>query len=271
MGKGMTLMKTSFCSIAYKHQSNIGILEIIQDVAAAHYDGVEIWWPHVEGKSAAELLEVKSAAFEQKLTIPILSPYLGNFNLPMTNYDEMILRTRTAAPVAEKLGAPLLRAFVGWTCECSSLTASEEYWQYNLKGFREMASIAAGFGRTIVLETHSMTLVDSVAGIRRMIEDENGDDRLRLNFQLDNLAENSKLADGVAVYEAIKKWVVHMHVHRTEVGSAKFIELGRIFTAMRANRFDGFLSIEEHCAVGASPHDAVIDGKKMISLPQLSA
>jgi sugar phosphate isomerase/epimerase len=230
---------------------------------------VEIWWPHVEGKSATELLEVKSAAFDQKLKIPILSPYLGNFNLPMSNYDEMITRTRAAAPIAEKLGAPLLRAFVGWTCECSSLTASEEYWQFNLKGFREMAAIAADFGRTITLETHTMTLIDSVAGIRRMIED--GDARLRLNFQLDNLAENSKLVDGVAVYEAIKKWVVHMHVHRAEVGSAKFIELGRIFTAMRANRFDGFLSIEEHCAKDASPQDAVIDGKNMLSHPQLSA
>lgn len=253
-------MKTSFCSIAYKAKQQATIFDVIRDVKQAGYDGVEIWWPHVEGKSDAELADVAGAARDAKLSIPMLSPYLGTFNLPMTNYDEIISRTRAAAPVAAKLGAPSLRAFVGWTCECSSLTASEEYWRHNLKGFHEMAAIAADHGRAIAMETHSMTLVDSVAGVRRMIEQ--GDERLRVNFQLDTMVQNSKLPDGVAVYEALKPWVVHMHAH-VPASSVEGEAETRIFAAMERDRFGGFISAE-HCTGKGEPTEAVAAGIKFL-------
>jgi sugar phosphate isomerase/epimerase len=253
-------LKTSFCSIAYRSKSQATIFEIIRDVKSAGYDGVEVWWPHVEGKSDTQLSEVAAAAREVRLEIPILSPYLGNFNLPMTNYDEIVARIRASAPVAAKLGAPLLRAFVGWTCECSSLTASEEYWRFNLKGFREMAMIAADYGRTIAMETHSMTLVDSVAGVKRMIEE--GDSRLRVNFQLDTMAENSRLPDGVAVYEALKPLIVHMHAHVPETAAAGEEE-GRVMQTMKRDKFGGFVSAE-HCSGKGEPTDAVAAGIKFL-------
>jgi 3-dehydroshikimate dehydratase len=255
-------MKTSFCSIAYKFRPETGILDIIRDVKAAGYDGVEVWWAHVEKKSAAELAEVKAAADGAKLAMPMLSSYLGNFNLAMTNYDEMIDRTKAAAPVAVKLGIPLLRAFVGWTCECSSLTASEEYWRFNLKGFREMAAIAADHGLTIALETHGQTLVDSVQGVRRLLEE--GDGRLRVNFQLDDMAANSKLPDGVAVYEAIKPWVVHMHVPLSAQGTARVADFQKIFAALRRDGFRGFVSIE-YCSGKGEPQEAVKAGVRMLA------
>jgi 3-dehydroshikimate dehydratase len=254
-------MKTSFCSIAYKFRPATEIPDIIRDVKAAGYDGVEVWWPHVEKKSDAELAEVKAAAGGARLAMPMLSPYLGNFNLAMTNYDEMIARTRASAPVAVKLGIPLLRAFVGWTCECSSLTASEEYWRFNLKGFREMAAIAADHGLTIAVETHGQTLVDSVQGVRRLLEE--GDGRLRVNLQLDDMAANSKLPDGVAVYEALKRWVVHMHVHLTAPDSTEAAEWQRIFAAMRRADFKGYISME-HCSGNGEPGDALTAGRQML-------
>jgi 3-dehydroshikimate dehydratase len=255
-------VKTSFCSIAYKPRPDVGIREIIRDVAAAGYDGVEVWWPHVEGKSEAELGEIRAAAAEAGLAIPMLSPYLGNFNLAMTNYDEMIARARAAAPVAVRLGAPLLRAFVGWTCECSSLTAGEDYWRFNLRGLREMAAIAADHGLAIAMETHERTLVDSVAGVRRLVNEADG--RLRVNFQLDDMAANSALPDGVAVYEALKPLVVHMHAPLTAPDSPEAGELGRILAAMRRDGFGGFVSVE-HCSGQGDPRDAVAAGRKMLA------
>ena len=194
--------------------------------------------------------------------MPMLSPYLGNFNLAMTNYDEMIDRTKAAAPVAVKLGIPLLRAFVGWTCECSSLTASEEYWRFNLKGFREMVAIAADHGLTIAMETHGQTLVDSVQGVRRLLDEADG--RLRVNFQLDDMAANSNLPDGVAAYEAVKPWVVHMHVPLSAQGTEKVVELHKILDAMRRDGFKGFFSIEQ-CSGKGEPQDAVKDGIRMLT------
>lgn len=256
-------MKTSFCSIAYKHKPGARILDIMRHVKAAGYDGIEVWWPHVERKSGAELAAVRALADSLKLAMPMLSPYLGRFNLTLTNHDEMITATRTAAPVAAKLGIPLLRAFVGWPCECSSLTANEEYWQFNLKGFREMAAIAADHGLTIAMETHGRTLVDSVQGVRRLIED--GDNRLRVNLQLDDMAQNSGLPDGMAVYETIKQWVVHMHVHPAPLESLKeHGDLRAIFPAMRRDRFGGFVSIE-HCSGEGEPADALAAGRRMLA------
>jgi sugar phosphate isomerase/epimerase len=164
--------------------------------------------------------------------------------------------------VAVKLGIPLLRAFVGWTCECSSLTASEEYWRFNLKGFREMAAIAADHGLTIALETHGQTLVDSVQGVRRLLEE--GDGRLRVNFQLDDMAANSKLPDGVAVYEAIKPWVVHMHVPLSAQGTGNVAEFQKIFAAMRRDGYQGFVSIE-YCSGKGEPQEAVKAGVRMLA------
>ena len=254
-------MKTSFCSIAYRNLAGAGIPGMIGDLKAAGYDGLELWWPHVESKSDAELREIKSALAEAKLAVPMLSPYLGNFNLPMTNHDEMIARTRASAPVAEKLGAPLLRAFAGWTCECSSLTASEEYWQYNLKGFREMATIAANHGRTLAIETHSMTLADSVVGMKRLIDEADG--RLRVNFQLDTLAENSKLPSGVAVYEALKPWIVHMHAHVLPTDAKEHGEQQQLLTALKRDGFAGYISIE-HCSGKGDPKEVAVSGIAMM-------
>ena len=255
-------MKTSFCSIAYRLKPESLILDTMRDVKTAGYDGVEIWWPHVERKSAAELADIRATAAALKLATPMLSPYLGKFNLPMTNRDEMIASTRAAAPVAAALGVPLLRSFVGWTCECSSLTASEEYWQFNLKGFREMASIAADYGLTIAMETHGKSLVDSVQGVRRLIEE--GDGRLRVNFQLDDLAANSRLPDGVAVYESIKQWMVHMHIHIEPTHPQELAELRAILAAMRRDGFGGFVSIE-HCTGRGDPADALAAGRRMLT------
>ena len=255
-------MRTSFCSIAYRKVPGAALPAIMRDVRAAGYDGVEVWWPHVEGLAPAALAELRAAAAESRLVLPMLSPYLGTFDIGMTNRAEMLARTRAAAPVAAALGIPLLRAFVGWTCECSSLTAGEAYWRYNLDGFREMAAIAADHGLAIAMETHERTLVDSVTGVRRMIEQ--GDPRLRVNFQLDDLAANSGLPDGLAAYAALRPWIAHMHVQLDASGSPRAAEARRVFATMRGDGFAGFASIE-HCSGEGDPAAALRAGREILT------
>jgi sugar phosphate isomerase/epimerase len=124
-----------------------------------------------------------------------------------------------------------------------------------------MAAIAADHGLTIAMETHSQTLVDSVQGVRRLLEE--GDGRLRVNLQLDDMAANSKLPDGVAVYEAVKPWVVHMHVPLSAQGTGRVADFQKIFAAMRCDGFRGFVSIE-HCSGTGEPREAVAAGVKML-------
>jgi 3-dehydroshikimate dehydratase len=255
-------MRSSFCSIAYRKLPAIAMPAILHDVRAAGYDGVEVWWPHVEGLAPAQLAELRAAADAAGLAMPMLSPYLGTFDLGMTNRADMLARTRAAAPVATALGIPLLRAFVGWTCACSSLTASDEYWRYVIDGFREMAAIAADHGLTIAMETHEQTLVDSVAGVHRMIAE--ADPRLRLNFQIDDLAANSGLPDGLAVYMALRPWIVHMHVQLDAPGSPRAAETRRILDAMHADGFTGFTSIE-NCSGAGAPAAALNAGRAILA------
>lgn len=257
-------LKYSFCTIAYRNMPEATLAGIFENLAAAGYDGAEIWWPHVENLSQAQLAEAKACAKQHRLAVPILSPYLGNFNLEMTNRGEMIERTLAAAPVAEALGAPLLRAFAGWTCECSSLTAKEDYWRYNLDGFKEMAAIARDHGLRIAIETHYATLCDSVAGFNRFVD--HCGETICANLQLDDIAKNSNLPDGVAVYRAVKDRVAHAHVpHRydeSSEGKAKLDDHRKVLAALAAAGFTGFVSVE-HCKGDGDPFEAAEAGRKL--------
>ena len=256
----MGTLKTSFCTIAYRKQADVKLATMFEEIARAGYQGAELWWPHVEDLDEAHLKDAAACARDNGLALPIVSPYLGTFNLEMTNRDEMLSRIRAAAPVAVALGAPLLRCFAGWTCECSSLTASPEYWKYNLDGFAEMARIADGHGLDLALETHSETLVDSVNGIRRFVDA--GGPRIKVNLQLDDIAANSGLPDGVAVYRELGELVVHAHVPPAFSDDAKRAEHHRLLTAMREDGFQGFVSVES-CSGQGEAFEAARQGRAL--------
>jgi len=253
-------LNTSFCTIAYRKQEGLPLPKILEQVKEAGYGGAELWWPHVEKLSEAQLAETKATLARLGLKVPMLSGYLGNFNLPMTNREEMLERTRQAAPVAAKLGAPLLRAFAGWTCECSSLTAGEPYWKFNLEGFSEMCRIAGDYGLDIAIETHSGTLCDSVAGCLRLAE--HCGPRIKFNLQLDDIAKNSKLPNGLAVYRALGERVAHAHVPPVLEGAERE-EWSGVLKAMQAGGFPGFVSIE-HCKGDGDTFEIAKTGRRLL-------
>jgi sugar phosphate isomerase/epimerase len=253
-------LKNSFCTIAYKN-SQVPLPEILQHLSSCGYDGAELWWPHVEKLSKSQLEETKALLKKLNLVIPMISPYLGNFNLPMTNRDEMLDRVRVAAPVAVALGSPLLRMFAGWTCETSSLTASPEYWKYNLDGYREMAKIVKDHGLHLALETHDETLADSIDGINRILEAGMG--RIKINLQPDEIGKNSGLAKKVDVYRKLKEHVVHAHLRPFFEDEQEKTEWAELFAEFQKNQFKGFVSIE-HCSAKDDPAATAKLGQEVI-------
>jgi sugar phosphate isomerase/epimerase len=237
-------MKTSFCSIAYRHAESFDLPKMFAHLAAIGYDGVELWWPHLENLSSSGVKEVAACAAENSLVLPMISPYLGNYNLEMNNAAENLERAKAAAPVAASLGSPLLRAFGGWTCECSSLTASSEYWEYNLKGFKEMLAVARDFDLEIAIETHWGTLADSVEGVLKF-RDFCGEG-IKVNLQLDDIVANSGLESGSAVYRELGELVAHVHFP-TELDGEKTEDYRGLFASMRTDGYDRFISLE-HCS-----------------------
>jgi sugar phosphate isomerase/epimerase len=242
-------LNSSFCTIAYKN-SQTPLPEILQHLSSCGYDGAELWWPHVEKLSKTQLQETRDWCQKLGLAIPMISPYLGNFNLEMTNREEMLERVRLAAPVAVALGSPLLRMFAGWTCETSSLTASPEYWKYNLDGYREMATIVKDCDLNLALETHDKTLGDSIDGVNRILEAGGG--RIKVNLQPDDIGKNSGLTRKVDVYRKLKEHIVHLHLQPHFENDQEQVEWAELVRELQKDQFKGFVSIE-HCSAKDDP------------------
>ena len=112
----------------------------------------------------------------------------------------------------------------------------------------------------IAMETHSQTLVDTVDGVRRMI-DACGP-RLKVNLQIDDIAELSKLPDAAAVYKALKDHVVHFHLQPH--GMAEWRQMySELFAAMNADDCPAFICWEE-CSGESDPSQSARNGLKLM-------
>ena len=253
-------MKRSICTIAWK-KSGIGIAEILPAVATAGYDGAEIWQPHVDPLTPDSRRKLKAQAADLDIALPVLGAYIGTYDLKMSNASEMLARMINASAIASELGIPYLRAFVGWTCECSSITASEPYWKYVTDGFKAMASVAEKNNQTIVAETHKGTLVDSVNGCRQLMK--SAGRRVKINLQIDDIVELSKLPDAASVYRELKNDVVHSHLNVHEMTNRNRADLKALYSAMKANGYSGFISLENCTGIG-EPAAILKDGMALM-------
>lgn len=257
-------LKTSFCTIAYRN-SKKDLKVILKEIKEMGFDGAELWGNHLEDLSDEELVEIKEYASSINLELPIASFYLGLFNLPMDNLEEMIELTKKACSIANKIGAKKLRSFAGWTCECSSLTASKEYWDFNIKGFKAMKPIIEKAKLDLVFETHTKTMVDTVMGIEKLLGAV-GSKNYKLNFQIEDICELSKMATPLDVYRKLNSdgfSIAHMHMHN-EIREDEVKEYKELFTEMIKDEFDGFISME-HCSGEGDPVEV---GKKGLALQQ---
>ncbi|MGH7145743.1 MAG: sugar phosphate isomerase/epimerase family protein [Planctomycetota bacterium] len=226
-------MNLSYCTLQYKN-TPIPALEMLADMAGAQvagpdgaprrYDGVEWLITSVEKLTSTERRVLGQATRSAGLTTPVLGSYIGHYNLAMTNREEVLATAERSFRIAQELGTPRVRCFVGFVCECSSIDCPPAYWAYNVAGFREVAAALDRFNREqsadlrLCLETHSQSLVDTVAGCRRFL-DEVGSDRIDLNLQL----EPPMLRDGIGSFldaaRALRSRVCHVHTNPETIAS----------------------------------------------------
>jgi len=236
-------VKTCCCSIACK-TGDWKVEQIIDLAAELGFDGIELWGNFLADADEGRLKEIRDYCDRKGLAVPMISPYIGFFDLSRSNYDEMIAECEKFLKIARQMGVPLVRSFAGFVCEISAATSDEANWAYAVNGFAEYAALAEQYDVDIAVETHDQSLVDSLEGIERLFKAVPSH-RLKINFQVDRLVENSGVPIS-EIWQRIRNRVVHMHYHAHD-DPVKREQTIEVFRMMKRDGWDGYISIE-YCA-----------------------
>ena len=236
----MPMITISLCSIAFR---NDPIEDLIPRIAADGYDAVEIFFGQLDGKTEAELANIKEIADEHKLEILVIAPYFI-LTRGQENYDNTLVDAQRYVDYGRALGATKMRTFtdVGPTGVGSDVVTPEQRAMC-VKGLKVMTAMAPEM--QWVLETHGGTLADTVESILKLIE-EVGAPNLKVNFQVSNFVDTGLLQ----AYDALEKHIDHMHIHnRSPEGGGAYVYEGTInyekfFKEIQARGYDESLSIE---------------------------
>jgi len=167
-----------FCSIGLRHKP---VTEAFEQIAAAGFRGVEIWWPHIEKLDAEQLRGVAGQCQKLGLAPTVIAPYFA-----FTRGEEWRQRSIETARAALKAAAILqvkkIRTFVDIGPDgMPSERATEADWAAACAGLRELCDLDPG--SEFVVETHENTLADTLPTIQRLFKEVDRPN-LRLNFQV---------------------------------------------------------------------------------------
>ena len=130
---------------------------------------------------------------DKGLAVPMISPYIGFFDIAKGNHAAMVAECAKFLKIARSLGVPTIRSFAGFVCEITAATSDEANWAYAINGFAEYAALAEQYNVDLALETHEQSLIDAMSGIEMLLKGVPSR-RLKINFQIDKLPENSKMS-----------------------------------------------------------------------------
>lgn len=244
-------MKISFCTIGFQNNKwgakrvvEKSYAEIVPLLAAAGYDGVETWYPHVESLDPAA---VRGLVAGHRLAIPMLSSYY-NFTKTPDTAAESVRHALEVVARAQQMGALAIRIFTGGD---ASAAATPEQWSRAAECLQQIADAAAPHNIRLACETHRGNLTDTVAGslelLRRVSRPNVG-----LILQPSTFGENY-----LAACETLAPHAFHVHATNARDGKNTALEDGtmdyrQIIALLRRHNFSGYISIEW---MGAEPAD----------------
>lgn len=237
-------MHLSFCTIAFQQNKyggdktlDVPVIDLLPRIAAAGYDGVELWAPHVAELTDDELAALKARLDALGLAVPMISPY---FKLTKTQEqaDASVAEGLRLIEIARALGAKGIRCFTGGT---ASADATEEHWARAVAALQTLAD--AGPELWWALETHSWNLMDTIESSIRLVGCV-GRRNVRLILQPSTFGDDWRSAtEGLAAYAC------HVHATNKTADGGFSLEHGEmdwawIVDRLRAAGFDGFYSVE---------------------------
>lgn len=239
-------MNIGLCTISRRTDP---LAEVAAQAAAAGCDGIELWGqpphlPELTGKAGTAAREIVLGAGLEP------AAYGSYLRAGVDGFADQLAGVLAAA---EGFSAPLLRVWAGGG---SDAEASEAQWQQCLD---DLARLLDSCGeRRVVVERHSRTLTESLAGAERLLTALD-DPRLNLCFQY---LEGHDTAE--TVREMIALWPRIGHVHAQSYGAsgpsslaAGRLDYREILGTLRSLGYLGYVEVEfVRRADGTPPADA---------------
>ena len=204
-------MRWTMTTVSYRYHLH-SFREIAAIAQRAGFDGLELWEPHFIRNQAAIFEYVEQGSLP--LPIQVCSAYhdLTDFSSDNAHWAEEIFAKLLNC---KRLGIPVLRLFSG---RLASQDASEHDWTAWFDRVARINAYCQQFDMDTVFENHPGTLLDSVAGVERLLAavERYGWQRIGLNFDLFHVWEY-----GVDVLEYLQCWYPHVkHIHLKNAHSA---------------------------------------------------
>jgi len=192
-----------FCSIAYRNEP---LEQIIPRLAKIGYDGIEVFFQHVQDRDAASLASLRRLADDNGIALFTVSPYFA-FTRGQKEYDDSIETAKKAVAVAQALGVKKIRTFVDVAnTGLASANATSALWEQAMRGLRTITALDRDL--EFVVETHEYTLADTVPTTQRLMKETDAPN-LKINFQAN---EEFRKFGVNAAFDALQPWISHMHV-----------------------------------------------------------
>lgn len=241
-------MQISFCTIAFQ-QNKWGrdaatekpLRDILPLIAAAGYDGAELWWGHVSHLTAAELADTARQLRDLRLAVPMIAPYF-NFTTSDETAAESMATARQAIAMARQLGGRGIRCFTGKT---ASKDATPEQWTRTIRCLQTLADETKADGIRWCFETHSWNLMDTIPSSRRLITDI-ARDNVKLNLQPGTFPD-----DWLNATRELAPLAGHVHATNKRAGEKTSRGLAegdmdwrQILALLRATGYRDYISVE---------------------------
>ncbi len=238
------MIRISFCTIAFQKNKwgkdrvvEKPIEEIVPIVADAGYDGIEIWYPHVEMLGGEGLGKLAEQLDKAGLEVAMLSPYF-DFTSSEQSVAAGLQRGREAITAARTLGARGIRCFTG---KAGSADADEAQWDRAVCALQTLAEEAPDL--LWALETHPHNLMDTVQAsldlVRRV-------DRSNVVF----IFQPSTFAnEPIEALRQLAPWTRHVHATNLTDGRRTLLAEGdmdwaAIVRGLKDRGVEGYISVE---------------------------
>jgi 3-dehydroshikimate dehydratase len=207
-------MKWALTTVSYRYHL-YSFDELVTMARACGFRCIELWEPHLKHNQYGILSHINN---DQALSLPIevLSAYQDLTDLTDLQWQEKLERKMISC---RQISTHTLRLFSG---QLSSFDADEDDWKVWFKRLDYLESLSAKYKIKIVFETHPGTLLDSVQGVERLIEQIKlkGWENIRINFDVFHVWEF-----GIDPVEALQKWypfIGHVHLKNASKKTEQF-------------------------------------------------
>ena len=238
------MIGTCFCTIAFQKNKwgrdrtvERPLGRIVPVVAAAGYDAIEIWGPHLAALSEADLGRAERLLSESGVRVAMVSPYFDFTTSPETASRSLDLGRRTLA-LARRIGSRAVRCFTGYV---GSAEATEEQWRRAVRSLQALAD--EGPDVLWALETHGRNLMDTVESSERLVG-EAGRPNVRLILQPATFGEAY-----LGASRRLAGLSCHVHAANSRQGRGTDLASGQmdwraILALLDRAGFDGYVSVE---------------------------